>query len=45
MTWEDRLREIESLTRVTASEIALAASEALEGYISCLLYTSDAADE
>lgn len=34
MTWEDRLREIESLTRVTASEIALAASEALEGYIS-----------
>lgn len=33
MTWEDRLREIEALTRVTASEIALAASEALEGYL------------
>jgi len=33
VTWEDRLRTIERLARVTASEIALAASEALEGYI------------
>lgn len=31
--WEERLREIEGLARVTASEIALAASEALEGWI------------